>query len=77
MITAKFKISRVSPMGDSDKPWAHEIEATPDYSDGRNKEWAEATPAGVLRLTCRNDVVTEQLPLGTPITIMIDPNTSE
>lgn len=72
MVTAKFKVSRVSPMGDPEKPWAHELEATPDYSDGRNKEWATATPAGVLRLTITNELAVKALPLGAPITIMIE-----
>lgn len=72
MVTAKFKISRVTPMGDPEKPWAHEVEATPDYSDGRNAEWAEATPAGVLRLTVKNELAVAQLKPGSPITISIE-----
>ena len=48
-ITAKFKVSRVADMD-----WAHEIELTPDYAQGRNAEWAQATPAGMIRMTVRN-----------------------
>jgi hypothetical protein len=33
--TAKFKVTRLSEMG-----WGTEVELTPDYADGRNKEWA-------------------------------------
>jgi hypothetical protein len=53
-VTAKFKVNRISDMG-----WAHEVELTPDYQDGRNKEWAEATPAGMIRLTIKNQVAAD------------------
>lgn len=71
-VTAKFKVSRVSPMGDPDKPWAHEVEMTPDYTDGANAEWAEATPAGVFRMTVKNSLAVDQLPVGKSVTITID-----
>lgn len=54
-VTAKFKVSRKANMG-----WATEVELTPDYADGRNKEWAEATPAGMIRLTIKNSLAAEQ-----------------
>ena len=73
MVTAKFKVSRCSPMGDPDNPWAHEVEMTPDYSEGKNKEWAEATPAGVVRLTVKNDLATAQLPVGKAVEIHFIP----
>jgi hypothetical protein len=67
-ITAKFKVSRVADMD-----WAHEIELTPDYAQGRNAEWAEATPAGMIRMTVRNDVAAEQFTQGRAFTVLFEP----
>ena len=80
MVTAKFKVSRVSPMGGGTRtnadgtteevePWATEVEMTPDYAQGANKQWAEATPAGMCRLTITNKAALELLPLGEELTI--------
>ena len=59
VVTAKFKVSRKSDMG-----WAHEVELVPDYAQGRNAEWAEATPAGMIRLTIKNELAAEQFAEG-------------
>lgn len=67
-VTAKFKVSRRSEMG-----WATEIELTPDYAQGRNAEWAEATPAGVIRLTVKNDVAAREFTEGCPFTVTFEP----
>ena len=64
MVTARFKVSRVSPMGSEDAPWAYEVELTPDYAGGANKEWSEATPSGMCRLTITNMAAVEQFKLG-------------
>jgi hypothetical protein len=71
MVTAKFKVSRVSPMGadNIDDAWATEIEMTPDYAGGANHEWSVATPAGVCRLTITNKAAIEKLPLGASLTL--------
>lgn len=69
-VTARFKVSRVTPMGSKETPWAHEIELTPDYANGANSEWAEATPSGVCRLTVTNDAAVEQLPEGSAVEIV-------
>jgi hypothetical protein len=53
-VTAKFKVSRISDMG-----WGTEIEMVPDYANGRNKEWATSTPAGMIRMTIKNDLAAE------------------
>ncbi len=55
VVTAKFKVARVSDMG-----WATEVELTPDYADGRNKAWAAATPAGMIRMTIKNQVAADE-----------------
>jgi hypothetical protein len=66
MVTARFKVSRVSPMGDAENPWAYEVELTPDYANGANKDWSEATPSGMCRLTITNKAAVEHFVLGTP-----------
>ena len=54
-VSAKFVVNRISDMG-----WATEVEMVPDYAHGRNKEWAAATPAGMIRMTIKNSVATDQ-----------------
>lgn len=73
MVTARFKISRVTPMGadNSDDAWGTEVELTPDYAGGANAEWSEATPSGVMRLTITNKAALEQLPQGESVEIQI------
>lgn len=80
-VTAKFKVARKVPLGPTHnaetgvwegKPWAHEVELTPDYAEGRNKEWAEATPAGMIRLTIKNELAAEQFVPGEGYTITFD-----
>jgi hypothetical protein len=66
-VTAKFKVARKTDMG-----WAHEVEFTPDYADGRNAEWAEATPAGMIRMTIKNEVAAEQFEEGAPYTVTFE-----
>lgn len=69
-VTAKFKVSRKTDMN-----WAHEVELTPDYAGGKNAEWAEATPAGMIRLTIKNELAAEQFTEGASytVTFQIDP----
>jgi hypothetical protein len=71
MVTARFKVTRVTPQGVTEeeieagkKPYAYEVEMTPDYAGGRNKQWAEATPQGVCRLLITNLAAVDALPLG-------------
>jgi hypothetical protein len=63
-VTAKFKVARKTDMD-----WAHEIELTPDYAEGRNAEWAEATPAGMIRLTIKNDLAAREFTEGAAYTV--------
>lgn len=74
VVTARFRVSRVSTWGPKDGEWTNaEVEMTPDYADGRNKEWAEATPAGVCRLTMKRSVA-ELFPEGRQLEIrFVDP----
>lgn len=74
MVTAKFKVSRVTPMGadNLDEAWGAEVELTPEYLGGANKEWAEATPAGMCRMTITNKAAIDQFPVGAPVTITFE-----
>lgn len=64
-VNAKFKVARQKDMG-----WATEIELTPDYADGRNAEWAEATPAGMIRMTVKNGVAAAEFKEGRAFTVL-------
>ena len=50
MITAKVKCAAKTESGDGDNRCA-DVSFLPDYAEGRNKEWATATPT--LSLTMR------------------------
>ncbi len=66
-VSAKFKVQKVSQMG-----WATEVELTPDYGDGKNKDWAAATPAGMVRLTIKNELAAEQFKMQQPVDILFE-----
>jgi hypothetical protein len=70
-VTARFKVSRVTPMGDEKEPWAYEVEMTPDYAEGRNKDWSKATPSGVCRMTITNFAAVDYLSLGKNLEFVI------
>lgn len=80
-VTAKFKVARKIPVGVtydaetgewSGKPYGFEVELTPDYAEGRNKEWAEATPAGTIRLTIKNELAAQQFEAGAAYTVTFE-----
>jgi hypothetical protein len=80
-VTAKFKVARKVPLGPtfdaetkewSGEAWAWEVEMTPDYAEGRNKDWAAATPAGMIRLTIKNELAAEQFQPGDAYTITFE-----
>jgi hypothetical protein len=52
--------------------WGTEVELTPDYAQGRNAEWATATPAGMIRLTVTNEAAAEQFENGAPYTVTFE-----
>lgn len=79
-VTAKFKVSRLTPYGafevkdgkiSGDCTMA-EVELTPDYAEGRNKAWSEATPSGVIRLTITNPAALEQFVLNDAFTVIFE-----
>lgn len=56
VVTAKFKVQRVTPqskvLAKDHETWrdAAEVEMVPDYAEGKNKDWSEYTPSGVIRM---------------------------
>jgi len=72
-VTAKFKVTRITPWGYGSE--TSEVELTPDYAEGKNKDWADKTPSGVIRMTVRGEVV-ERFPLGQSFEIIFHPEDS-
>jgi hypothetical protein len=74
-----MKVTRVTPLGDPDKPYQVEVEMTPDYAGGANKDWSLATPSGMCRLIIdpeKTDALS-QLPLGQSLEFQIIPLPSQ
>lgn len=81
-VTAKFKVARKIPLGPvydaeknewGDQPvWGWELEMVPDYAQGRNAEWAAATPAGMIRMTIKNELAAEQFQPGQAFTVTFE-----
>ena len=67
MITAKVKCVRKEAFGSGTT-----LEFQPDYVDGRNKEWAEATPALSLTMTVQS-AVAEHYEVGQAWTLQFVP----
>lgn len=84
MVTAKFKVSRITPL--SFEGEAHvtpegklegnvnmvEVEFVPDYAQGKNAEWSQATPAGVIRMTITNPAAFSQFVVGKGYTVTFE-----
>jgi hypothetical protein len=82
MVTAKFKVTRITPWGNFEivdgqiqgECKTAEVELTPDYSNGRNAEWAGSTPAGVIRLTIANPAALARFKSGQAFTVTFEEN---
>lgn len=82
-VSARFKVSRITPnnvksFDDDGNPLEYEqaeVEMTPDYADGKNKEWSRWTPAGVFRLQIKEPLASESFELGQSVEIVISPVT--
>jgi hypothetical protein len=83
-VTAKFKVSRLTPMsyeGETTvspegvlqgKVSTVEVELTPDYAQGRNAAWSAATPSGVIRMTITKPEAFSQFVVGRAYTITFE-----
>lgn len=74
MVSAKFTVSRVTPMGadNVEEAYAAEVELTPDYAAGANKEWSEATPSAVCRMTITNKEAIKQFSKNAKVTVTFE-----
>lgn len=88
MVTARFKVGRITLFSPTDpvefakavedgqtkegyKPSA-EIEMVPDYAQGKNADWADATPSGVFRMTVTNPAALKVLTGASSVHINIE-----
>lgn len=71
-ISAKFKVANIVE-GAGYK--ADRVLLVPDYADGRNKDWAAATPAGTISLDIGQDTeARKHFEPGRAFTILMEPN---
>lgn len=66
-VTAKAQVTRKEPSGDGAT-----VTFGADYQDGRNKEWAEATPLFSLTMKLKGGVA-DQFEQGGKYTITFEP----
>lgn len=67
--TAKIRVNDNTPSSVSEG--FRSVSFMPDYTDGRNKEWAYATPNLNLTMVVKPEIG-EQLPKGTTVTLTFD-----
>jgi hypothetical protein len=70
-VTAKFKVSEVIEAAG----WkANRVRLVPDYAQGKNKDWAAATPSGVFEMYIGEDTeAIKQFTVGRCFTVTFDP----
>lgn len=68
-ITAKFKVQWVEKQGD----YGTQIRMGVDYMDGRNKEWAAATPWGEIVMVVKNELAAQEFTQGRAFTVTFTP----
>jgi hypothetical protein len=66
-LTAKVRVERTVATGSGSA-----VYLTADYADGRNKEWADATPSMNVSATVKNSVA-EHFPAGQRFTLTFTP----
>lgn len=71
MVTAKFVVTKHSKWSDDR---TGEVELTPDYAQGRNADWAKATPSGVIRMTITVPEVFDRFAIGQAFTVKFEEN---
>jgi len=68
-VTAKVKVYKNDALGDP--VYAHSVGLSADYADGRNQEWAYATPSLNLAMTVTPEVAVH-FPMGQAFTLTFD-----
>lgn len=69
-VTAKVTVSRSEKPGGAGEG-STTVYFGPDYNDGRNAEWAVATPALSLTMTVKDEVA-KHFPVGKPFTLVFE-----
>lgn len=70
-VTAKVRVSSVQKPGGAGEG-SSTVSFGPDYQDGRNKEWAVATPALSLTMTVKDEIAERHFPAGTAFTLTFE-----
>lgn len=71
-ISAKFKVSEVV---EGASYQANRVRLVPDYAQGRNKDWAAATPSGVFEMYIGQETeAIKQFTVGQAFTVLFEPN---
>jgi hypothetical protein len=69
-VTAKFIVSSIT---DNAGYEADEVLLVPDYAQGRNKDWASATPSGTIRMHIgRNTAARKHFEQGKAFTVTFE-----
>lgn len=71
-VTAKVVVSKHDTLQEGTPYEAVSVAFSPDYTDGRNKAWAVATPSLSLMMTVKPDVA-EHFPIGKAFTLTFTP----
>jgi hypothetical protein len=71
-VTAKVKVTSKVPYNQGTEHEQHTIGFQPDYTDGRNQEWAVATPALSLSMSVKPDVA-KRFEVGQAFTLTFEP----
>lgn len=71
-VSAKFKVSEVV---ESAGYQANRVRLVPDYAQGRNKDWAAATPSGVIEMYIGQETAAiKQFTVGKAFTVLFEEN---
>lgn len=73
MITAKIECTRKVDHAAGTEHAQSTVSFMPDYRDGRNAEWAAATPSLSLTMTLRGDVA-DRFQVGKRYMLMFEPS---
>lgn len=73
-VTAKFKVGFVADGYTLSDHVAKQVNLMPDYAEGRNAEWAAATPSGSISLTIDTSktAAADLFVPGAPITVTFE-----
>jgi hypothetical protein len=69
-VNAKFKVQSIT---ENSGYQCNEVLLVPDYAQGRNKDWAAATPSGTIRMNIGQDTAAiKQFAVGKAFTVTFE-----